>query len=60
MAGQFAVEAVRFQVAALEATDWTVEPTTIYADELRVRHQGENRCQSMYAVPSEGCQYCTR
>ncbi|MGW1039474.1 hypothetical protein [Streptomyces sp. NPDC002547] len=52
--------AVRLLVAALEAANWTVEPATIYPDELRVRYQGQTRCPSMYAVPSEGRQYCTR
>ncbi|MGW0844263.1 hypothetical protein ACWD26_29815 [Streptomyces sp. NPDC002787] len=57
---QPALEAVRILVATLEAADWTVEPATTYPDELRVRFQGRNRCPSMYVVPSEGRQYCTR
>lgn len=57
---QPALEAVRLLVATLEAAGWTVEPATIYPDELRIRYQGRNRCPSMYAVPSEGRQYCTR
>lgn len=54
------LEGVRILVATLEAADWTVEPATVYADELRVRYQGQNRCPSMYVAPSEGRQYCTR
>jgi hypothetical protein len=57
---QPALEAVRILVATLEAADWTVEPATIYDDELRVRYQGRNRCPSMYAAPPEGRQYGTR
>ncbi|MFF9204302.1 hypothetical protein ACF1AE_21280 [Streptomyces sp. NPDC014986] len=57
---QSAVEAVRILVATLEAAAWTVEPATIYPDELRVRYQGQNRCPSMYVAPGEGRQYCTR
>ncbi|MFI6857908.1 hypothetical protein [Streptomyces sp. NPDC050416] len=40
--------------------DWTVEPTATAVDELRVRYRGKDHCPSMYAVPTEGRQYCTR
>jgi hypothetical protein len=55
-----ALEGVRLLVAALEAASWTVEPATLYDDELRVRYEGQHRCPSMDAVPSDGRQYCTR
>ncbi|MFD7861522.1 hypothetical protein [Streptomyces sp. NPDC059783] len=49
--------AVRAIVAALEAADWTVEPSTVAAEELRVRLGGQLACPATHAS-SAGRWYC--
>ncbi|MEU3704854.1 hypothetical protein AB0E82_21500 [Streptomyces anulatus] len=49
--------AVRAIVAALEAAAWTVEPSTVGEDELRVRLRGQLTCPATH-VGSAGRWYC--
>ncbi|MFH8295120.1 hypothetical protein [Streptomyces sp. NPDC018059] len=53
------LSAVGAIVAALEAAAWTVEPSTIAADELRVRLRGQLTCPATHPG-SSGRWYCDR
>ncbi|MDW4918689.1 hypothetical protein [Streptomyces californicus] len=49
--------AVRAIVAALEAASWTVEPSTVAEDELRVRLRGQLTCPATHSSGA-GRWYC--